>query len=226
MKRLFLIVFAALGFMMAPIYAQDHHAKEDVIILPDRGLITASTPMPETAVDSRNDGVLRDDTGRPVTHDLLGQTLFQFEAPQIGGGMFNSDSLRGKWTVMTFWGVWCHDSRNDAENIAAVAAHFADHPDVQFMSLHVPYNRDFLDKRFGTYASVEAYFEDRGLSWPTALDEESILRNWQKIRWTPTYLLIGPDMTVQAYRTDLYSVGEGGLERFIAEVEGIARPAG
>ena len=218
--RQFLIAMLVGVFLFAGAFA------EDAEIIPDTGLITASTPIPEDATDSRDDGILRNESGRPVTHDLLGQSLFQFEAPQIGGGTFNSDSLRGKWTVMTFWGVWCHDSRNDAENIAAVAAHFADHPNVQFMSLHVPYNRDYLDKRFGKFDSVEAYFEDRGLSWPTALDEESILRNWQKIRWTPTYLLIGPDMTIHAYRTDIYSVGEGGLERFIAEVEGIANPVG
>ena len=103
--------------------------------IPDTGLITLETALPEDATDSRNDGILRNESGRPVTHDLLGQSLFQFEAPQVGGGTFNSDSLRGKWTVMTFWGVWCHDSRNDAENIAAVATHFADHPNVQFLSL-------------------------------------------------------------------------------------------
>ena len=163
--RQFLIAILAGAALSAGALAED--TGETV---PDTGLITASTPIPQSATDSRDDGILRSESGRPVTHDLLGKPLFQFEAPQIGGGIFNSDSLRGKWTVMTFWGVWCHDSRNDAENIAAVAAHFADHPDVQFMSLHVPYNRDFLDKRFSKFDSVEAYFEDRGLSWPTALD--------------------------------------------------------
>lgn len=187
----------------------------------DRGLVTLETPLPTTATDSRKDGVLRDDTGRPVTHDLLGQPLFQFEAPRVGGGTFNSDSLQGRWTVMVFWGVWCHDSRNDAENIAAVAAHFADHPDIGFMSLHVPWKREYVDRRFGAYESVDAYFEDVDLAWPTALDEESILRNWQKIRWTPTYLVIGPGMTVEAFRTDLSIAGEGAVERFIGEVEAL-----
>ena len=93
------------------------------------------------------------------------------------------------------------------------------------MSLHVPWKREYVHRRFGDYASVDAYFEDVGVSWPTALDEESILRNWQKIRWTPTYLLIGPDMTVQGFRTDLYKAGEGARERFISEVEGLVDEA-
>ena len=211
------IILVSVFFLTAcAAYAEDTDAT-----IPDTGLITAATPIPDTAADSRGDGVLRNANDRPVTHDLLGQTLFQFEAPQVGGGTFNSDSLRGKWTVMAFWGVWCHDSRNDAQNIAAIADHFSDHTSVQFMSLHVPWKREYVHRRFGDYDSVDAYFEDVGVSWPTALDEESILRNWQKIRWTPTYLLIGPDMTVQGFRTDLYKAGEGALDRFISEVEGL-----
>lgn len=217
MKR-FLLACAALALLaFAPACAEEDHVQ-----IPDTGLITALTPAPETAADTRDDGILRDETGRPVTHALLGQPLFQFEAPLVGGGMFNSEDLRGRWTVMVFWGVWCHDSRNDAENIAAVAAHFAENPDVNFISLHVPFKRAYLDKRFGDYGSVDAYFAETGRSWPTALDEESILRNWQKISWTPTYLVIGPDMTVEAYRTDLSVAGEGAVARFIGEVEGMA----
>jgi len=212
-------LFAAL--LVSMVLAAVAHAEETGNVVADTGLVTATTPIPETATDSRDDGVLRDESNRPVTHDLLGQSLFQFEAPRVGGGTFNSDSLRGRWTVMVFWGVWCHDSRNDAKNIAAVAAHFADHEDVQFMSLHVPFKREYLDRRFGDYDSVDAYFEDVGLSWPTVLDEDSTLRSSQKIRWTPTYLVIGPDMTVAAYRTDLSVAGEGAAERFIDEVEAL-----
>lgn len=217
MMRYCLCMFLFIGLTaFAPVSAE-----EDIVSLPDMGLVIATTPTPVTAADTRDDGILRDETGRPVTHELLGQPLFQFEAPFVDGGTFNSDSLRGKWTVMVFWGIWCHDSRNDAQNISAVAKYFANHQAVQFMSLHVPYNRDYLDKRFGDYDSVEAYFTDAGVSWPTALDEESILRNWQKIRWTPTYLVIGPDMIVMAYRTDLSVAGEGAVERFMDEVEAL-----
>ena len=211
MKYLLMALGVSAG-LAAGAYAQEVSSS-------DRGLVTAATPVPETATDSRDDGVLRDATNRPITHDLLGQTLFQFEAPLVGGGSFNSDSLRGRWTVMVFWGVWCHDSRNDAENIDAVAAHFAENKEVQFMSLHVPFKTEYIDRRFGDYGSVEAYFEAVELSWPTALDETSILRAEQKIQWTPTYLVIGPDMTVEAYRTDLSVAGEGAVTRFIDEVE-------
>lgn len=217
MKYLMSVCAAFALLALAPVWAEEDHVQ-----MPDTGLITSLSPAPETAANVRADGILRDETGRPVTHPLLGQPLFQFEAPLLGGGKFSSDDLRGRWTVMVFWGVWCHDSRNDAENIAAVSGHFAQMPDIGFMSLHVPFNREHLNKRFGDHGSVEAYFEAAGYSWPTALDEEGILRNWQKIQWTPTYLVIGPDMTVEAYRTDLSISGEGALERFITEVEALA----
>jgi len=169
MKHILSLMIVALLLGLMPALAD-----EEVVIIPDRGLITAATPLPEIASDTRGDGIIRDETDRPATHELLGQSLFQFEAPRVGGGTFNSDSLRGKWTVMAFWGVWCHDSRNDAENIAAIAARFADHPDVQFMSLHVPYNREYLDKRFGKFSSVDAYFEDRGLKHSAHLAENPL----------------------------------------------------
>lgn len=211
---LFVLLMSAFSF-----YAV---GQEPVLEVSDRGLVFASTPVPETAEDQRGDGVLRDETGRPVAHDLLGKLLFQFEAPLVQGGTFNSDSLRGKWTILVFWGVWCHDSRHDAKNIAEISRVFDGHPNIQFMSLHVPFNRDYADRRFGDYGSVENYFNDIGLFWPTALDEVGILRNWQQIRWTPTYLVIAPDMTIEAFRTDFYAADEGALDRFLIEVRALA----
>ena len=205
----FLILIAGLPVSVA----------EDVKSGPDRGLQTVDMPLPGSATDSRGDGILRDATGRPVTHDLLGQTLAPFETYRLGGGLFSDTDLQGRWTVLVAWGVWCHDSRNDAENIAAVAAHFAAHPDIDFMSLHVPQGPERLDHRFGAYASVQAYFADVALAWPVALDEDSTVRMQHKIHWTPSYLLIGPDLTVEAFRTDLSIAGTGAVDHFIAEVE-------
>lgn len=188
----------------------------------ERGLITSTTPLPEGAEDRRDDGILRDPSGRPVSHPLLGKRFPAFGAPNINGTQFSTDDLIGQWTVITIWGVWCHDSRNDAENISAVASHFSNHPDIGYVSLHVPPGADDLDRRFRNYGSVNGYFADRGLSWPTVLDETATIREILDVQWTPTYLLVGPDLTIQAFRTDLSVVTDHDpVSRFIENVEEI-----
>ncbi|MEO1029480.1 MAG: TlpA disulfide reductase family protein [Pseudomonadota bacterium] len=210
----------ATGLMVAPSCADSEK-------LPDRGLVTQETPLPDSAKDSRDDGILRDKSGRPVTHPLLGQSFPEFEAQFSDGREFSSTSLDGQWTVMTIWGVWCHDSRNDAENIAAVAEHFGAEADFNYVSLHVPPSRERLDRRFRKYGSVDGYFEERGLKWPVVLDETADIREAVQISWTPTYLVIGPDRTVLGYRTDLSVVeGEAAISDFIEDVSNLRSKAG
>lgn len=204
----------AFGLLIAPSCAETGEKQAD------RGLVTAETPVPEDASDRRDDGILRDKTGRPVTHSLLGEVFPSFVAERSDGRSFSTNELMGQWTVMTVWGVWCHDSRNDAENIAAVAAHFETDPDVDYVSIHVPQSEKRLENRFRKYGSVDGYFEERGLSWPTVLDETADIRSALEINWTPTYLVIGPDLTVHGYRTDLSVVeGDTAIADFIADVE-------
>lgn len=195
--------------------------------LADRGLIIEGTPIPAEASDSREDGVLRGPSGRPVTHELIGKTLPSFSTTNYLGEPFSTESLVGKWTVMTVWGVWCHDSRNDAENINAVGAYYADRDDINFVSLHVPPPKPKdLDKRYRKYGSVEAFFEDKGVAWPTVLDDTLDIRQALQIEWTPTYLLVGPDLTVRGYRTDLSVVeGETVLDDFFGNVDTIIAAA-
>ncbi|MEL7128955.1 MAG: TlpA disulfide reductase family protein [Pseudomonadota bacterium] len=182
-------------------------------------LVTEETALPVGAEDRRDDGVLRDESGRPVTHRLLGKILPTFEAPKVGGGTIRSLDLEGRWTVMVVWGVWCHDSRNDMDNIAAIATHYESDDAVDFISVHVPQNKETLDKMYRNYRSVAGFFDDRGVSFATALDETADLRASLQIDWTPTYLLIGPDLTVKGFRTDLSKGGETAVADFIGAVD-------
>lgn len=184
-------------------------------------LITVNSPAPAGASDTRGDGVLRNDNDRPVTHNLLGKTLPEFELPKAGGGVFESTSLAGKWTVVTVWGVWCHDSRNDARNINTLGVFLAETPGIDFMSLHVPFNANTLDVLYRDHGSVEAYFEAENVSWPVALDETAAVRDLLQIQWTPTYLVIGPDLTVEAYRTDFSVDEDSALSDFLNDVQAL-----
>ena len=182
-------------------------------------LVTVDTPVPVSAKDSRDDGVLRDKDGRPVRHDLLGQSLPEFSAETIEGEAFSSGDLAGKWTVLAAWGVWCHDSRNDAQQINELAQAIAAETGIDFLSVHMPFSSEHTDIAYRGYGSVDAFFEAKDVSWPTIIDEQADIREALQVKWTPTYLVVGPDLTVQAFRTDFSVEGDAAVSAFLRDVK-------
>ena len=61
----------------------------------------------------------------------------------------------------------------------------------------------------------------RGEVYPTALDTDGALREAFAISWTPTYLLIGPDLTIRAFRTDLSVGGQRAVRMALDEARAI-----
>ena len=68
--------------------------------------------------------------------------------------------------------------------------------DLNFISIHTPPNAARADEAYGRYGSVEAYFDEKGYSYPTVIDTNASIRDALKIAWTPSYLLVAPDLTV------------------------------
>lgn len=182
-------------------------------------LITTDTQLPDDAEDLRGDGILRDSSGRPVTHRLLGERLPDISGQLVGGESIDAADLAGQWTVIVAWGVWCHDSRNDMDNISHLADRLEDTTDVDFLSVHVPYTPAHLDTMYRNHGSVSGYFEHRGVSFPTLLDETGDLRAYLEVDWTPTYLVVAPDLTVRGYRTDLSISGDNAVEAFLKSIQ-------
>ena len=172
---------------------------------------------PESADLSRGD-VPRDGYGRPYTYEGLGAPLPAFTGTLASGASFSTSVLEGRWTVIEVWGIWCHDSRNDAKYAAELSRALAQDPDVDFMSIHTPQNRDRTDKALRNYDSVSAWFDEKGWAFPTVVDEDASIRELLKIRWTPTYLVIAPDLTVQGFRTQLKDAGETRIEDFVEDI--------
>lgn len=181
------------------------------------GFVTENGPVPETASDSRGDGVLRDADGRPYGYGLLGETLPDIEAPTLAGGTFRTADIN-QWTVLKVWGIWCGDCRRDSPYVAQLATAIADQPDLDFQSIHTPPNARRADEAYGDYGSVEAYFDAEGYSFPVAVDDDAAIRDALMIAWTPTYLLVGPDGVVRGFRTDLSVIGENAVEQFLADI--------
>ena len=181
------------------------------------GYYQPGSEIPATADLSRGD-VPRDDYGRPYTYEGLGEALPDFTGELSNGMSFSSSLLEGRWTVIEVWGIWCHDSRNDAPYAAALSRALAQDPDVDFMSIHTPQNADRADKAYRNYGSVSAWFDEKGWSFPTLVDADASIREALRIRWTPTYLVIAPDLTVQGFRTGLADAGDMAVKDFVRDI--------
>lgn len=183
---------------------------------PATGFITQN---PATLADG-DDDVVRDQDGRPYGYELLGEALPRFTAPLAGGGTFESGEI-DTWTVIDVWGIWCSDCIADAPYAAALARAIAQEPDLDFVSLHVPASAARADEAFGTFGSVEAWFDAQGYRYTTAIDADGALRARLKIQWTPTYLLVSPDGIVRGFRTDLSVAGQDPVETFLEDIAAI-----
>jgi thiol-disulfide isomerase/thioredoxin len=162
----------------------------------------------DTALPLSPDGKeVRDEMRRPYSYSLLGQRLPDFSARLVGGGQATQELFRGKWTIVDVWGIWCDDSLRDAPLVQQLSVLAEADPDIEFISIHTPRNRARADEAYGQFSSVEAYFESKGGGYPTLIDADASLREALELIWTPTYLLIGPDLGVHAFRTDL-SIGD------------------
>jgi peroxiredoxin len=150
--------------------------------------------------------------------DLIGRSVPDFSAPLVGGGVLTEEALKGEWSVVQFWGLWCEDSLADADHAAALARAIAQDPKLKFFTLH-------LDQRYGRWGSVETFFAEEGVSYPVALDPQRMVARAFGVRATPTYLVIDPSGVIRAVRHDLRkdSTTEGGVKGLIKDIAELRR---
>ncbi|MEO1321860.1 MAG: hypothetical protein AAFV59_02530 [Pseudomonadota bacterium] len=86
------------------------------------------------------------------------------------------------------------------------------------MSIHTPPSADHVDIALRGYESVPAWFDEQGWSFPTLIDEDASIRTALRIRWTPTYLVVAPDLTVQGFRTGLADAGDLAVKSFVQDI--------
>lgn len=153
------------------------------------------------------------ENARPQTYALLGEPAPAFVLAKLGGGELNEKSFTGQWTVLYFWGSWCGDCMRDAPHTFALVRAIAQDPGLRFTSVHV-------DARTGKYPSIEAYFAEKGESYPVAVDPGREVYRAFKIQWVPTYLVIDPQGVIRGFRSDLSveSAPEGGVKAFLQQI--------
>lgn len=221
------IILSAIGLVMllgcqkeaeqAAITDPAEEAAAPPLDVPRNTWLTAETLLPLDAEGN----VVRDVDRRPYSYALIGQEIPEFALQTPGGGSVAKEDLRGKWTVVDFWGVWCGDCRRDHPFVSDLAARLDADPALDFLAIHTPASRARAAESYGQYGSVEAFFAAEGGGFQTAVDPDAGIREAFQISWTPSYLLVGPDLKVVAFRTDLSTGGEASVDRAVEELQGL-----
>ena len=187
------------------------------------GFITSNLPAPPSA--ENDSGVARDSYGRPYHYAHLGKEIPAFEAPLQGGGTFKTSDI-DTWTVIDVWGIWCGDCRRDSPYAAKLASELAKSKKIDYIALHTPASKTRIHEAFGSYGSIQNYFETEGYSYPTAIDSDATIREKLSIVWTPTYLLVDPNGIVKGFRSELAVSGKRPVKRFIKDIRKVMRRDG
>lgn len=187
------------------------------------GFITSNWSAPASA--ENDNGVARDSYGRPYHYAHLGKEIPAFEAPLHGGGTFNTNDI-DTWTVIDVWGIWCGDCRRDSPYAAKLARELARNKKIDYIALHTPASKTRIHEAFGSYGSIQNYFETEGYSYPTAIDSDATIREKLSIVWTPTYLLVDPNGIVKGFRSELAVSGKRPVKRFIRDIRKVMRRDG
>ncbi len=134
-----------------------------------------------------------------------GSTLPSFAMKQPDGPELTQENLRDRWTILAFLG---NDSGGKPEKdyVAALNSAADQDPDLDFLAI-----RPVAQPTDATIARA---------AWPT-LDDTAGFAQSLGIEQTPTYLLIGPDLTIEGYRGALSATPDDGIKsviRGIAEI--------
>jgi thiol-disulfide isomerase/thioredoxin len=190
-------------------------AERVVSALAGRWLTPDTMPADAIAADGT---VARDSESRPLGYTHLGKPLPAFTSTFLDGRIFSSADLAGRWTIIDVWGVWCGDCQADAPFAAALHRAVEADPDLDFLGIHTPPSRARAAEAYGKYGSVEAYFASQGYAYPTLIDTDASVRELLSIDWTPSYLLIAPDLTVWGFTTDLSVAGGEPVKDLLRQV--------
>ena len=129
-------------------------------------------------------------------------------APEISGQTWlNSQpltmtDLRGKVVLLEFWTFGCINCRDVEPYVKAWHRKYTDHGLV-VIAVHAP---EFSYER--AVANVQRYVQERGISYPVAIDNDFATWNRYKNRYWPAMYLIDKRGLVRYLR-----IGEGGYQQ-------------
>lgn len=144
----------------------------------------------------------------PASYPGIGATLPEFSGTRLTGEDITRETLRGRWTII---GFDAFDTTSDAEktHVSALSSAVDQDPDLDFLQVY----------RMPADATAA-----RVSKWPSISDNGSITTALG-VTHTPAYLLIGPDLSIEAYRGALSASPSDGIKPVIFGVHEIKKQA-
>lgn len=84
-----------------------------------------------------------------------------FTVEGLDGGSFDTKDLKGKVSILNFWGPWCPPCKQELPHIEKFYAHFRDNKDFQLVAVSIREEREV----------VKNFVSDNGYTFPIYLDE-------------------------------------------------------
>lgn len=135
---------------------------------------------------------------------LVGETVPDFDLPNLAGGRVTLADVAGKSAIVNFWNSWCLPCRDEEPLLRKFYAQHRDDPDFAMIGI---VRDDETD-------DVTAYVRDNGVEWTIALDPGSVAALDFATRGQPETYAISPSGVVAAAKLGPMLPGE--LERFLA----------
>ncbi len=110
-----------------------------------------------------------------------------FHLTLLDGTPVRFDDLRGKVTVIDFWGTWCKPCLSEIPDYNAFYRDYRD-KDILFIAIAC---------ESGKEENVRAAAKKLGIGYPVAAPRGKDLKAFGKVRVYPTTLVIGPDGEIQ-----------------------------
>lgn len=138
----------------------------------------------------------------------IGSTLPAFALKQADGTELTHENLRDRWTILAFIGGNDAAAKTEHDYIAALNSAADQDPDLDFLAIQSP--------------GAQQPAARTPSAWPTVYDDAGVGAALH-IDAPPTYLLVGPDLTIEGYRGALAATPDNGIKSVIRGVAEIRK---
>lgn len=198
MKKAILIVIVVgmLGWAVYDFVISSDESDSSVTEEADNEEVNSDTATTSEKEEKEEDEVSDDNRAAPALEDDEdddteasdevgldeGQIAPDFELTTLDGDTVKLSDYRGKRVMLNFWATWCPPCRVEMPDMQK----FHDNKDIVILAVNLSETESNTEK-------VQAFIDERDLTFPILLDEETVVADQYQIQPIPSSFLIDSD---------------------------------